>query len=351
MSLDYKILTDEAKTEDLFEDKTHQKIAEHLYNLITDEETPGLSIGIEGKWGSGKSTVIGILNEKLKSLSDTFVFYIDTWAHEGDYLRRVFLEKFIDEVRKRFFPGDEKELSQKEKKDLEKLKEIENSVCNRTITKTITNTAKINVLGTILAILTIIVLPIGIVFIDNSCADVTLFGTEPNWLFIIGIILSISSVITGLIAWGIQKHRKKKNNKANDPVFWTTETTDNTTDETTQESEKSSVEFEKFFKKILSFLKNKEIKNVICVIDNLDRINESDALKIWSTLQIFIQEKNPIVSKSDTKQKLWILVPYDESGLKKLWNKNNTTEDFIYVMKLDNAVQYLYLKLDVPETQ
>ena len=330
MSLDYRILTDESKTEDLLEDKTHQKIAEHLYDLITDEETPGLSIGIEGKWGSGKSTVIGILNEKLKSLSDTFVFYIDTWAHEGDHLRRIFLEKFIAEIKNKIGSDDAEELNK-----------IENSVCNRTITKTITNTSKINVLGTVLAILTIFVLPIGIAFIDNSCADVTLSGTKPNGLFIVGIGLSVLPVIVGGVAWGWQKLRKKKN-----PIFWTTETTDNTTNETTQESEKSSVEFEKFFKQILTFLETKGYKNIICVIDNLDRINESDALKIWSTLQIFLQGKNPIVSKLDNKQKLWILVPYDESGLKKLWNKDSEEKDFLAKNFLNKSFQ---LRIDVPQ--
>lgn len=341
MGLDYKILTDDAKTVDLLEDKTHQKIAEHLYELITDEETPGLTIGIEGKWGSGKSTIIGVLNEKLKNLSDTFVFYIDTWAHEGDHLRRVFLEKFIDAIKNKIGQDDEKKLSKSDLEDLKKLKEIENSVCNRTITKTITNTTKINKLGTILSILTIIFLPIGIVFIDNSCSDVTLLGTEPNWLFIIGIGLSLLSVIVGGVAWIVQKIRKKDN-----PIFWTTESTDNTTDETTQESEKSSVEFDKFFKKLLVFLENKGFKNIICVIDNLDRINEDDALKIWSTLQIFIQEKNPILPKQENKQKLWILVPYDESGLKKLWDKNRETEDFIAKNFLNKSFQ---LRIDVPQ--
>lgn len=341
MGLDYKILTDDAQIVDLLEDKTHQKIAEHLYELITDEETPGLTIGIEGKWGSGKSTIIGILNEKLKTLSDTFVFYIDTWAHEGDHLRRVFLEKFIEAIKNKLFPDDEKKLSKSDLEDLKKLKEIENSVCNKTITKTITNTTKINKLGTILTILTIIALPIGIVFIDNSCSDVTLFGTEPNWLFIIGIGLSLLSVIVGGGAWVIQKLRKKKN-----PIFWTTETTDNTTDETTQESEKSSVEFEKFFNQILIFLETKGYKNIICVIDNLDRINEDDALKIWSTLQIFIQEKNPILPKQENKQKLWILVPYDESGLKKLWDKNRESRDFVAKNFLNKSFQ---LRIDVPQ--
>ena len=96
--IDYCVLTDDAEIKDGSKNQTHENIAENLYNLISDNNTPGLTIGLEGKWGSGKSTVIKILSEKLKANQDTFIFYIDTWAHEGDPLRRIFLESFVEGV-------------------------------------------------------------------------------------------------------------------------------------------------------------------------------------------------------------------------------------------------------------
>lgn len=76
--IDYCVLTDDAEIIAVSKNKTHENIAENLYGLISDSNTPGLTIGLEGKWGSGKSTVIKILSEKLKANPDTFVFYIDT---------------------------------------------------------------------------------------------------------------------------------------------------------------------------------------------------------------------------------------------------------------------------------
>lgn len=76
--IDYRILTDDAEIKDCSKNQTHENIAENLYNLISDSNTSGLTIGLEGKWGSGKSTVIKILTEKLKPNAYTFIFYIDT---------------------------------------------------------------------------------------------------------------------------------------------------------------------------------------------------------------------------------------------------------------------------------
>lgn len=98
--IDYGILTDDAEIVDGSKNKTHESIAENLYGLISDRDTPDLTIELEGKRGSGKSTVIKILSEKLKENPDTFIFYIDTWAHEGNPLRRIFLESFLEDVKK-----------------------------------------------------------------------------------------------------------------------------------------------------------------------------------------------------------------------------------------------------------
>jgi predicted KAP-like P-loop ATPase len=61
-----------------------------------------MTVGLEGEWGAGKSTVIRLLQEKLKAerQDKTFVFYIDAWEHEGDHLRRVFLEMLIERLKK-----------------------------------------------------------------------------------------------------------------------------------------------------------------------------------------------------------------------------------------------------------
>lgn len=72
---------------------SHERLASAIAELISSD-TGGKSIALTGSWGSGKSTVITLLKSKLEAYARVFVF--DAWAHEGDPLRRAFLERLID---------------------------------------------------------------------------------------------------------------------------------------------------------------------------------------------------------------------------------------------------------------
>ena len=89
---EYKLLREEVASQDAFSQKTHEHIADSIVSLIENEKG-GTTIGLEGSWGSGKSTVISLMTSKL---SDAKVFIFDAWAHEGDCLRRIFLESILE---------------------------------------------------------------------------------------------------------------------------------------------------------------------------------------------------------------------------------------------------------------
>lgn len=50
--------------EDLFAGKTHEKTAEQITQKILSSET-SLIIGIDGGWGSGKSNLIQMIEERV----------------------------------------------------------------------------------------------------------------------------------------------------------------------------------------------------------------------------------------------------------------------------------------------
>lgn len=312
-SFDFRVMDDSASDSDLLKDGTHQRIADRLFELITKSETKGLTIGLEGSWGSGKSTVVNLLKKKLEETQETFVFYMDSWVHEGDYLRRAFLERFTQRL-------------QEAGVDEATLEDIKNEISNKVVVKHHDTAPKTQPIGTALALMTIFLLPIGLSFIDQSCDDVNIDVSLPffslqsyNWLFVIGLLFVLAPLVVAFVAW----FRNKK--KGLTSVFWTTETTETTTTETTEEPEKTSIEFENFFKRLLKIADEKGLTNVVCVIDNLDRINPDDALKIWSTLQVFVQLKNSNGINEDLS-KVWIIVPYDESGLRLLWDKQDNSQ-------------------------
>ena len=87
----------------------HQRLASALADLMRYEKVGGVSVGLEGSWGSGKTSVLKLLLNELRKAGelverprgggggecDFAVVTFDAWAHEKDPLRRTFLETVI----------------------------------------------------------------------------------------------------------------------------------------------------------------------------------------------------------------------------------------------------------------
>src|SRR5690554_2639681 len=174
----FKILREEVETEDFYEDKTHEKIKNSLFELIKNEDE-GITIGLAGQWGSGKSTIINL----LKKEKDFLFFYFDAWAHEGDPFRRIFLESFINCIK-------ESEKDNTIIKELEKKRAV---ISREKRTKTIEIKRATTKLGLWLAITTFI-FTIGIALLSSINYDNLTFKWtgSVNLPFYIGMIFSLS---------------------------------------------------------------------------------------------------------------------------------------------------------------
>lgn len=72
---------------DLFDGKSQERLANAIAKHISAVDSikePVVSrlIGLEGKWGSGKSNVIGLLHKKLKE--KYYFFCFDAWGNQED---------------------------------------------------------------------------------------------------------------------------------------------------------------------------------------------------------------------------------------------------------------------------
>jgi len=76
----------------------HEGIAETVKNIVLACPTP-FTIGLFGKWGTGKSTITNLLHEKLKQKGIVVVSF-DVWKYEEDSLRRTFLQSVVDVFKK-----------------------------------------------------------------------------------------------------------------------------------------------------------------------------------------------------------------------------------------------------------
>ena len=79
---------------------SHERVARSIAEVV-QTESGGKAIGLEGGWGSGKSTIVKLISWKLsqKKESSHKIAVFDMWSHQGDPLRRTFLENLVTHVR------------------------------------------------------------------------------------------------------------------------------------------------------------------------------------------------------------------------------------------------------------
>ena len=321
----FKLLEESSETEDMLEEKTHERIAEVLYQSIYGIGSNGITIGLEGGWGTGKSTVISLLKTKIEPEIEsrkTYFFYFDAWEHEGDPLRRIFLEELINQVSDN--PKNDEVLN-------EKLKSLQERISRRKkITKTHTKHTA-TWLGKLLGLSTILAISLGTSLISNKNVFEEMGISTEVIIFRTGIFLASTPlfVLIGNLFmnfFNIEK-RKKGIFSHNNWMFLRGETDTETIQETSEEEERSSIEFEKFFDEIINLILHDENSRLLIVIDNLDRINHQDSLKIWATLQTYLQQRNPSGRGNNLFKRIWTIVPYDETGLVQLWEKDISSKE------------------------
>lgn len=332
-----KVLKDEAAIVDMFDNKPHENVANALANYIKGNED-GLTIGLEGEWGSGKSTVIRLLRDKLTNDANVFIF--DAWAHEGDTLRRSFLEALLSY----FICNDTKNEKLYYENELKKVSNLQKTTKTK-VHKRLTSLGYFTILTTLLMPIGVHLSRIPSLFPLEACGKWSLYILGFSFTFSFAIFLAIYIIF--LLVCQIKNHRKKIFFNGENWAFLKVNGEDVETKSITDEPERSSIEFETIFKKNVGKWLEEKNKKLVFVIDNLDRINVEDALKIWSTLQTFLQSRNGVNHESASILKLlWIIVPYDANGLKRLWSSND--EDGIITHSFFEKCFQLRLEVPTP---
>lgn len=314
----------------------HDRLTDAIVQLIKTEKG-GRTIGIEGSWGSGKSTVIKLLSKKLADENKKIhISYFDAWAHEGDPLRRTFLEKIIDELStKKWVRPDYWEIKKQELQG--KLSTIK-----------IDSEPQITNFGKLLIPISLLSIPIGSALI-NKGTDIGLSfvpNSSPNFYFIFGIVSILFPFILMIIAYLYKKNPRNTNNWINKKLelnkvtdIWSIflqKYQQTTTSFSSQKPNPTSVEFENSFLALIDEALTDRNHSIVIILDNLDRILTSDALAILSTLQTFLQCNGESKSEFD---RLWVIIPYDLNGLKKIWKSNVGDDDIISLSMIEKRIQ------------
>jgi len=332
-----KLLSDAPASTDEF--LSHQPVADAIAELICSEDdledqskAGGRCIGLEGVWGSGKSTVVNLLEEKLRSYPDCKVIKFDAWSHQGDPLRRSFLETMIEELRD--WITDQKHWDEC-KDELAKRREV-------------TRTTKTPVLffwGKAL-IFAILLFPVGLMLLSaglNDDLQFWWFGRGVDWYgtakTVGGLFLLSLPLLMLLLRWVCRRERIKERlrsskrlsflvdpKEANDCWCIIAHTFDTDTKSLSIKSpDPSSIEFGNRFGKLMQEVLAPSGRQIVLVLDNLDRVSAKDALSVWSTMQTFLSASEH--NLPEWLKNFWVLVPYDREGISRLWNKRAEAND------------------------
>ena len=306
-------LPDDPTIKDAF--GTHERIAENIAKKV-ESKTAGKTIGLEGTWGSGKSSIVKMLEEGWNNSKDIHLFTFDAWGHQGDSLRRAFLEEFIDSFEKtdrehwllkcKRFNADKKCCECDSKEGCPE--RISNELKQRSEDNTIVTTPSISIFGVLFATVLLVLLPIG-----WACISAT--GSFGDRMFSLGahvIIISLGILILCSL-YGLLKGE-------NILALMFGKTREETKHTTQRTVDPTSVDFRAYYSELLRCILAEKKHKLVLVIDNLDRVETQTALNMWASMQTFIK---PGRSNSNyAAKRVWVIVPYDKDAISDLWEKD-----------------------------
>ena len=328
-----RLLADAPAETDAF--GAHERVAQSIADVVHTEDG-GRSIGLEGGWGAGKSTVVTLISKILGQTKDPEcrIAVFDIWAHQDDPLRRTFLENLITRIQVFGWV------------DQEKWRERLDELARRRREDTTRVVPRLTSAGLVFA-LTLLCIPLGAALVSAGTtllASKNASGTWPLVLLVLGIAGVLAPVICYAFAW--LRHRRKRvklggSEEGGDlsefPALVTGQASTESRTIVTQTPDPTSVEFESVFRELLDDALGCRRRKLLLVIDNLDRVQPSDALAIWSTLQTFLGHSD--YQRPEWINRLWVLIPYDGNAILRLWD--GTGNDDTVVTKSALAKSFL----------
>jgi len=286
-----KLLSDKPESVDFF--GAHTGIAKALADLVLSD-SEGRCVAIEGAWGSGKSTVIGMLKDKLHEVVD--IFFFDTWSNQGDPLRFSFLIEFASWVTERF-----PRLEVESKKWLQDAEDTARKMTREERGPSISKPKQAQRLVTAL----LIGMPLGLALASDQWARV--FGSEVATIFYFTGITLIFLPMAYLV-W-------LRCTKKLDIFKEIVDAIQNAADDTKHIMIRrgplaTSLEFHRQLSAMCDAIhKYAPQRKLLIIFDNIDRVAEINSPRIWSLLTTLLETVHD--NKFGFASNIWVLVPVD----------------------------------------
>lgn len=133
--------SDKETAQDLLGYTAHARL---LKDVVTNEKNLPITIGLYGDWGSGKSSILKILEEQLNNENDAVVIYFDGWSFESfDDAKMALIQGIVDALEddEKFFDKVGDKLSENYKSLKSSFSKVRKSINWMRVLKIATKTA------------------------------------------------------------------------------------------------------------------------------------------------------------------------------------------------------------------
>lgn len=302
-----RLLNDDPADHDFFE--SHSRIAKVLEETI-DSSDRAQTVALIGPFGSGKSTIVHFVRQHFEHLGKqlkTAVFIFDAWAHQGDPLRRSFLESLRDylAVHTTWLDSPPEDLNERFE-SMAQRKQFISSTSSPVLTRA----------GAIVALMFFLE-PLAIVWLPKGTASSYLLLFSPVIAAILLLCIGADApanlrfLSKPLLGEPIEdsKTLDKKLNKLKSHTLgqlFFKQTQQVTRSTTVATPDPTSIEFATIFEKLLETALADKDRRLVIVMDNLDRLDAETAFQLVSTMRIFAQSAGA-VGRTDN---VWLIVPF-----------------------------------------
>lgn len=254
----------------------HCHIAVSLHNLILNNKD-SVVVGLDGKRGSGKSTIVQIIRKSFENNNNVKIVSIDAWAHGGNHLRRACLETLADELQSE----DETNDSWIDKKWAERFQQLDVKEATKHV-----KPAAVSKFA-IMAPIAIASFFYGFSFLDEIIDMKNI--PEIGWRITLALLFCLPPII-----YAIYSYCMRKKEDGFEEII-TSLLNINTAPEALitikSAPDQSSILFQKWFMEMLAPLSESPKKKLVIVFDNLDRLNMTEQKAAWQTLQTFLEAR------------------------------------------------------------
>lgn len=304
------IIQDEPSNKDLFHGGGHERTARSLSKAIVKFDKGDSAIGLDGSWGSGKSSVVEMAARKLeeknrngKKLYHFFTF--DIWKSQGSGFRRSYLEHLITWA-KQEFPKKRSELSKIENQIHGKTREIQ------TNNQPILDWYGIGVL-VFLPFLPLYYFWAKKVFDEvskppGSAGD--FLGSAPFIILIIFVIGTLTLACLKVDSWRCQDWSSEYKAAISRLLLISSKQhQDHKVVQKVREIDPNDYEFHSTLREILGVVQS-EKDRVVLVLDNIDRLPKKEIKEYWALVRsIFSRIHGESCPGKNTD--ITAIVPYD----------------------------------------